>query len=377
MTATASRMTPRISSRHDNADERAGHLARVAVMPTETRYAKSGSVSIAYQVVGDAPLDLVLVPGFVSHVEAAWEEPHLAHFLTRLASFSRLILFDKRGTGMSDPTTGAPTMEERMDDIRAVMDAAGSERAAIFGVSEGGTLSLLFAHTYPDVTQAVVIYGSWARRMSAPDYPWGIKEEQLEGFLGTMADAWSTGEWWRHSPADNDKHRAWWVRYLRLSASPAMAQNVIRMNTKMDLRDLLPTIEVPTLILHRTDDHWIEVEHARYMAERIPGATFVELPGEDHRYWLGDSEAILTQIEVFLTGHKARPRRRDAIGPGALSRREREVALLASRGETAPAIAAKLFISERTVESHLGSAYTKLGVATKAELIRRASEFGL
>ena len=346
-------------------------------MSAETRYARSGSVSIAYQVVGDAPLDLVFVPGFVSHVEAAWEEPHLAHFLTRLASFARVILFDKRGTGMSDPTTDAPTMEERMSDIRAVMDAAGSERAAIFGVSEGGTLALLFANTYPEMTRAVVVYGSWARRMSAPDYPWGIKEEQLEGFLDTMADAWSTGEWWRHSPADDDKHRAWWARYLRMAASPAMAQNVIRMNTKMDLRDLLPKIAVPTLILHRTDDHWIEVEHARYMAKRIPGATFVELPGEDHRYWLGDSEAILTQIEVFLTGRKARPKRKTLIGADALSRREREVALLASRGETAPSIAEKLFISERTVESHLVSVYAKLGVASKAELIRRAPELGL
>jgi pimeloyl-ACP methyl ester carboxylesterase/DNA-binding CsgD family transcriptional regulator len=343
----------------------------------ETRYARSGFISIAYQVVGDAPLDLVFVPGFVSHVEAAWEEPHLAHFLTRLASFSRLIMFDKRGTGMSDPTTDAPTMEERMDDIRAVMDAAGSDRAAIFGVSEGGTLSLLFGLTYPEMTQAVVVYGSWARRMSGPDYPWGIKEEELEGFLDGMHRAWATGEWWRHSPDDDEKHRAWWARYLRMAASPAMAQNVIRMNTKMDLRDLLPTIEVPTLILHRTDDHWIEVQHARYMAEQIPGATYVELPGEDHRYWLGDSEAILTQIEVFLTGRKARPKRRDAIGPDALSRREREVALLASRGETAPAIASRLFISERTVESHLVSVYSKLGVASKAELIRRAAELGL
>lgn len=346
-------------------------------MLPETRYAKAGGVSIAYQVVGDAPLDLVLVPGFVSHVEACWEEPNYAHFLTRLASFSRLILFDKRGTGMSDPVASVPTMEERMQDIQAVMDAAGSKRAAIFGISEGGALSMLFADAHPAMAQALILYGSWARRLRGPDYPWGLDEEQLAEFLENMHRAWATGDWWRQTPYDDEQHRRWWARYLRLSASPAMAQKVIRMNTQMDLRHLLPRVRTPTLILHRSEDQWIEVGHARYMAERIPGATYVELPGEDHRIWLGDVEVILTQVETFLTGQKHRPKRRTEIGPGALSRREREVALLASRGKTAPQIAERLFISERTVESHLVSIYAKLGVASKAELIRRAAEFGL
>jgi pimeloyl-ACP methyl ester carboxylesterase/DNA-binding CsgD family transcriptional regulator len=349
-------------------------------MRPETRYAKSGQVSIAYQVLGDAPIDLVLVPGFVSHVELAWEEPNLAHLLTRLASFARLIVFDKRGTGMSDPATSAPTMQERMDDIRAVMDAVGSRRASIFGVSEGGTLSLLFAHAHPERVRALILYGSWSRRLVGPDYPWGAEQGAFEAFLARMEAAWATGEWWnrgRPSPSDDERHRRWFARYLRTAASPSMAKQVLRMNAQLDVRDLLPEIRVPTLVLHRTDDNWIEAGHGRYLAEHIPGARYVELPGADHRPWVGDVTPILTEVEVFLTGRTHRPKRRVTIGPDALSRREREVALLASRGETAAEIAGRLVISERTVETHLASVYAKLGVRSKAELIRRADEFGI
>ncbi|MDQ1456557.1 MAG: hypothetical protein QOH28_2177 [Actinomycetota bacterium] len=346
----------------------------------ETKYAKSGPVSIAYQVSGDGAVDLVLVPGFVSHVEVAWEEPRLARFLTRLASFSRLIVFDKRGTGMSDPVASPPSMDERMDDIGAVMDAVGSARAAMFGISEGGTLSLLFADAYPDRTQALVLYGSWARRLSGPDYPYGPSAEQLEEVVSGMDRAWASGEWWdggKPSASDDVRHRAWWARYLRMAASPAMAQNVIRMNMRLDVRDVLARIDVPTLILHRTGDSWIDVGHARYLARHIPNASYVELDGSDHRPWLGDVDSIADEIEVFLTGRKSRPRRRTNIGIDALSRREREVAVFASRGETANEIAERLFVSKRTVESHLVSIYAKLGVESKTELIRRASEFGI
>jgi pimeloyl-ACP methyl ester carboxylesterase/DNA-binding CsgD family transcriptional regulator len=346
----------------------------------ETRYAKSGGVSIAYQVHGEGPIDLVYVPGFVSHVEVAWEEPNLAHLFSRLASFARLILFDKRGTGLSDPVTSAPGVEERMDDIRAVMDAAGSARAAIFGTSEGGTLSLLFAHRYPDRATSLILYGSWARRLVAPDYPWGLHPEKLDDFLDRMEEAWATGEWWNRTerdPSDDDAHRQWWARYLRMSASPAMARAVIRMNTQVDLRHLLPMVSVPTLILHRAGDNWIGVDHGRYLARGIRGAKYVELPGTDHRLWLGDVEPILAEVEIFLTGRRHRPRQRVSVGSGALSRREHEVALLASRGQTAAQIAKHLFISERTVETHLSSVYAKLGLRSKGELILRAPEFGI
>jgi pimeloyl-ACP methyl ester carboxylesterase/DNA-binding CsgD family transcriptional regulator len=345
-----------------------------------TQYAKSGSVSIAYQVLGDGPTDLVLVPGFVSHVEVAWEEPRLARFLTRLAAFARLIVFDKRGTGMSDPVANPPSMDERMDDIGAVMDATGSARAAIFGISEGGTLSLLFADSHPERTQAVVLYGSWARRLVGPDYPYGPSAEELEDVIDGMARAWATGEWWdggKSNAFDDARHRAWWARYLRMAASPAMAQNVIRMNMRLDIRDVLPRIDVPALILHRTGDSWIDVGHARYVAQHLPNATYVELPGSEHRPWLGDVDAIADEIEVFLTGRKSRPRRRTDVGVDSLSRREHEVALLAARGETAQEIADQLFMSKRTVESHLVTIYAKLGIRAKSELIRRAAEFGI
>jgi pimeloyl-ACP methyl ester carboxylesterase/DNA-binding CsgD family transcriptional regulator len=345
-----------------------------------TQYAKSGQVNVAYQVVGHGPVDLVLVPGFVSHVEVAWEEPRLAHLLSRLASFSRLIVFDKRGTGMSDPVADPPSMAERMDDIRAVMDAVGSARGTMFGVSEGGTLSLLFAHAHPERCESVVLYGSWARRLAGPDYPYGPTAADLDAVVAGMDAAWASGEWWdggTPSPSDDSRHRVWWARYLRMAASPAMAQNVIRMNMRMDIRDLLPTITQPVLILHRTEDTWIDVGHSRYLAEHLPAASYVELPGADHRPWLGDSDAIAAEVEVFLTGRRSRPRRRTELGVDALSRREQEVAVLTAGGATALEIASHLGISKRTVESHLVSVYEKLGVGSKNELIRRwATEFG-
>ena len=350
-------------------------------MRPETRYARSGGLSIAYQVVGDGPLDLLLVHGFVSHLDVAWEEPHLSQFLNRLASFSRLILFDKRGTGLSDPVGEPPTFAERMDDIRAVLDAVGSERAALFGISEGGPLSIVFASTYPERTTALIAYGSYARWLRDDDYPWGRTPEQYADFLAGIERAWQTGEWWmRHNPTAlaEEPYRRWWARYLRAAASPGMAMALVRMNSEIDVRDLLPAVPVPTLILHRTNELWFDVGNARYLAQRIPGATLVELPGVDHVPWVGDAEAVLKEVEGFLVG--ARPRRRGpafGVGTAALTQREREIVRLAVDGLTALAIAKRLVISDRTVETHLANAYVKLGVASRLELARRADELGL
>lgn len=207
-----------------------------------------------------------------------------------------------------------------------------------------------------------------------------MRAEELDRFLAGMSAAWATGEWWNRdnpSPLDDERHRRWWARYLRMSASPAMAQAVLRMNTQLDLRDLLPDIRVRTLVLHRAGDNWIGVEHGRYLAEHLPDARYVELPDVDHRIWVGDVDVILDHVEVFLTGRRHRPRRRTETGADALSRREREVALLASRGETAARIAARLCIGERTVETHLASVYAKLGVHSRTDLVREAERFGL
>jgi pimeloyl-ACP methyl ester carboxylesterase/DNA-binding CsgD family transcriptional regulator len=350
-------------------------------MRPETGYAKSGNVSIAYQVVGQGPLDLVLVHGFVSHLDAAWEEPHLSQFLNRLASFSRLILFDKRGTGLSDPVSEPPTFAERMDDVRAVMDAVGSERAALMGISEGGPLSIVFSCTHPERTTALIAYGSYARWLADVDYPWGRSPEQFAGFLKGIERAWETGEWWiSHNPTAlaNPRYREWWARYLRASASPGMATALVKMNSQIDVRDMLPGVSVPTLILHRTMEQWFDIGNARYLAERIPGARLVELPGVDHVPWVGDAEAVLREVEVFLTGTRTRPRGAAfGIGAQALTRREREVVRLAIEGESALAIARRLYISDRTVETHLANAYIKLGVASRVELARRAEALGI
>ena len=350
-------------------------------MLPETRYAKSGDLSIAYQVIGTGPFDLLLVHGFVSNLEVAWEEPHLAQFLNRLASFSRLILFDKRGTGLSDPVAEPPSFAQRMDDIRAVLDAAGSERAALFGISEGGPLSIVFACTSPERTTALIAYGSYARWLRDKDYPWGRTPEQFKDFLAGIDRAWETGEWWtQHNPTAlaDERYRKWWARYLRAAASPGMAKALVMMNSQIDVRDILPGVQVPTLILHRREEKWFDVGNARYLARRIPGAQLVELPGIDHVPWVGDAEPVLKEVELFLTGAQHRPRGAAfGIGAQALTRREREIVRMAIDGQTALAIARRLYISERTVETHLANAYVKLGVQSRLELARRASELGI
>jgi pimeloyl-ACP methyl ester carboxylesterase len=281
-----------------------------------TRYAKSGEYSIAYQVAGDGPLDLVYVPGFVSHVESMWDDPDFARFLDRLASFSRLIMFDKRGTGLSDrvPVKLLPTLEERMDDVRAVMDAAGSERAALFGVSEGGPMSMLFATTYPERVSALVLYGTYARRVKAIDYPWAPTLEEQRSRLEAVESDWGgpvNVEIWAPSNVNDERFKRWWAQFLRLGASPAAARAVLEMNLEIDVRDILPAIRVPTLVMHRTGDRRIDIGGGRYLAERIPNARFVELEGVDHLVWVGDSEAVAEEIGEFLTGtrHVAEPSR--------------------------------------------------------------------
>jgi pimeloyl-ACP methyl ester carboxylesterase len=281
-----------------------------------TRYAKSGEYSIAYQVVGDAPLDLVYVPGFVSHVESAWDDPDYARFLDRLASFSRLILFDKRGTGLSDrvPVKLLPTLEERMDDVRAVMDAAGSERAALFGVSEGGPMSMLFATTYPERVSALVLYATYAKRVRSAGYPWAPTLEEHRERLEAVERDWGgpvdVGVW-APSNANDERFNRWWAQFLRLGASPAAARAVLEMTLEIDVRDILPAIRVPTLVLHRQGDRRIDVGGSRYVAERIPNARYVELDGIDHLVWVGDSDAVADEIGEFLTGtrHVAEPSR--------------------------------------------------------------------
>ncbi|MGQ0671110.1 MAG: adenylate/guanylate cyclase domain-containing protein [Actinomycetota bacterium] len=272
----------------------------------EARYAKSGDVSVAYSVVGDGPFDLVFVSGWVlSVLESAWEGP-AADTLSRLASFSRLILFDKRGTGLSDRTTGIPDLETRMDDIRTVMNAVGSKRAAIMGVSEGGPMTLLFAATYPERTAAAVLYGTGASNVKAEDYPWGVsREEGLEKIRQVSAKV-GTQEWldekleqFAPSFAHDEGVKRWWRRWVLTSASPGAVLALARMNVEIDARHTLSAICVPTLVIHPVGDEVVYIGEGRYMAERIPGAEMVELPGEDHAWWFRPEE-IGREVERFL-----------------------------------------------------------------------------
>jgi len=282
-----------------------------AFSPPPVHYARSRDVNIAYQVLGDGPLDLVFVMGWISHLDYFWTEPSFARFLRRLASFSRLIVFDKRGTGLSDRVGDLPTLEQRMDDVRAVLDAVGSKRAALCGVSEGGPMCSLYAATYPDKTAALVMIGTYARRIWDPECPWAPTREAREVFLRSIQQEWGNPVGIAErapSRAHDPEFRDWWARYLRLGASPGAAAALTRMNTEIDVRQVLPMIRVPTLVIHRTGDLCLKVEEGRYVASRIPGAKFVELPGIDHLPFVGDQDAILDAIEEFLTGsHSANP----------------------------------------------------------------------
>ena len=278
---------------------------RMLAMP-ETRYVEStGRVNIAYQVAGDGPVDLVFVMGWVSHIEYFWTEPRFSRFLRRLSAFSRVILLDKRGTGLSDrvPNDQLPTIEQRMEDVHAVMDRVGSERAVICGVSEGGCMSAVFAATYPERAEALVMIGSYARRLWAPDYPWGPTPEQRGVLLRAIREQWGGPvglEERAPSVASDPEFRDWWSAYLRLGASPGAALALTTMNSETDIRNVLPLVRVPALVLHRTGDLCLKVEEGRHLASLIPGAKFVELPGSDHLPFVGDQESILEEIEQFL-----------------------------------------------------------------------------
>jgi class 3 adenylate cyclase/dienelactone hydrolase len=272
------------------------------------RYARSGDVNIAYQVTGEGEFDLVLVPGFFSHLEVDWEHPRHAHFLERLGSFARLICFDKRGTGLSDRAVGLPDFETRMDDVRAVMDAAGSTSAALFGYSEGGPMSILFAATYPERTRALVLYGTYAKRSDPDDdYPWAPTWNERVRIAHELEETWGDNvDISTMVPNADPAETAWFARRGRASLSPAGARDLILMNSQADVRNVLRAVHCPTIVLHRVDDRDSRAAEGRYIAERIPGARFVELSGDVHVPWV-DSGPILDEIEEFLTGVRPSP----------------------------------------------------------------------
>jgi class 3 adenylate cyclase len=277
-------------------------------MDSETHYAQSADgTKIAYHVHGDGASNLVFVSGFVSHAELVWEEPAIAGFLRRLASFSRLVTYDKRGQGLSDRLGRAPTLEESMDDLRAVMDAAECERAAIFGISEGGPMSALFAATHPGRISSLVLYGTYARLTATSGYPEGMRGERFQEWTRTVEREWGGAvgvEFWAPSEAGNREFEHWWARLLRQGTSPSGAIDLLRLYLEIDVRSVLGAIRAPTLVLHRRGDRMVPLRLGRYLAEHIPDAGLVELAGEDHLVFVGDSGALLDEVEEFLVGSR-------------------------------------------------------------------------
>lgn len=276
-------------------------------MIPQTRYAQSDSISIAYQVFGEGPIDLVLVPGWVSNIDVFWDEPIVVRFLQQLAEFGRVILFDKRGTGLSDRVTDTPTLEERMDDVRSVMDKVDSRKAALVGYSEGGPMCVLFSATYPQRTHSVVMIGSYARRRSCVDYPFGESEETTNRLFRMLQTEWG-------GPLDIDERAPtlasdmrfsrWWARFLRSGASPTAVQALMQANAEIDIRHILESVRVPTLVMHATRDRIIPIDAGRYLAENIPGAKFVEIDADDHLPFGDGAERIIAEMEHFLTGRR-------------------------------------------------------------------------
>ena len=276
-------------------------------MEVETHYADSGGVSIAYQVHGDGPVDLVLVPGFVSQVELLTEDPGVARFFRGLTAFSRMLVFDKRGQGLSDRPGRPPTLEESMDDLKAVIDAAGFERPAIFGVSEGGPMSTLYAATYPNDVSALILFGTFARMLETSDFPHGIPAETLDRWGAVVRRDWGSPvalEIWAPSRVGDREFERWWARLLRQGTSPAGAIALMDLYREMDVRAILPAIDVPALVLHRTGDRMVPVAQGHYLAESIPGARLVELEGEDHLPFASDLDLVLEEVEEFLVGSR-------------------------------------------------------------------------
>jgi class 3 adenylate cyclase/pimeloyl-ACP methyl ester carboxylesterase len=280
--------------------------------PPEIRYARNGEICLAYQDFGSGAETMMGLPGVVSNIEVVWEDRLAARWLRRFGSFCRFIHFDKRGVGMSDRSVANPTMEERVDDLRAVMDAAGVERAVIGGISEGGLMGAFFAAMYPERTAGLILYGAMAVMGYDPELPWTLPEETYQALMQEWADKWGTPEsltvpWFCTSRVGDEEYRRWMNRYERQCCPPSALLAITRLNRQLDIRHVLENIRVPTLVLHRRGDIPVPVEHGRYLAEHIPGATYVELDGVDHFPWHGDQDAVSDEMEQFVTGRRSPP----------------------------------------------------------------------
>lgn len=346
----------------------------------QVKYAQGQNIHIALQSGGEGPLDIILVPGYVSQCETAWEEPSLSDFLSRLCAFSRVTIFDKRGTGLSDrtPSDRQATLEERMEDLSIVLDDIVAEKPVLFAWCEGGGMALKFAATYPNRVSALVLVNSSPRLRWADDYPQGFDDVILESFLKAMEEEWGSGAGaalFAPSLADDARFRAWFAKAQRRSSTPGAIAETLRMQFDRDVRDVLPEVQIPTLVMHRLGDLTVSVEHGRYLRDALPNARYVELEGPDHMFWVGERGVLIDAIFSFLSetlGLRLRATRRSGVdgvvGWESLTPVEHAVVRLVAEGLTNPQIGERLFISKRTVQAHLARIFVKLGVRSRAEL---------
>lgn len=304
-----------------------------------TRYTKSGRINIAYQVIGDGPIDLVYIPGWISNIDLMWDCRQLVKFFNGITKFARLILFDKRGTGLSDRVSELSTLEDRMDDIRAVMDAVGSQKAVLFGHSEGGSVSALFAATYPNRVKSLITFGVFAKRRWSENYPWAPTDEERQKVYDMIEKNWGSGEMDLVSLAPSMKQDPvfmnWLASYFRSGASPSAALALTKMNTEVDIIDILNTIEVPSLFMCRTGDIDVKVEESKFMAEKIKGAKLLEFSGNDHLFWVGNTEEVIQEITEFVTGGKVIDRFDKTLSTILFTEIEDSIEWLVKMGESA------------------------------------------
>lgn len=352
----------------------------VAVEPIpEIQYTRSGDYYLAYQVFGDGPKTLLFASGFLSHLELMWEEPGLAQYFRRLSQSARVILFDKRGVGLSDRVGVTPTAEETVEDIVVILDAVGCEKATLMSVSEGGPIVIMFAATYPGRTAQLILYGTMPKWIRSYDYPWALSRSQYDSWLAHLIDNWGSAVSLQHfapSRAEEAAFQSWWAKMLRHSATPGSVKGVLEALREIDVRPVLPHVHVPTLVLHRTGDKAVPVAGGRFLAQNLPNSRFIELSGQDHWWWVGDYEAILDEVNDFMSEPSATSTSLPPIIE-SLTEREMDVLRLIAAGYTNQQIADELILTLGTVKTYTSHIYGKLNVENRTQAIAAARKQGL
>ncbi len=345
----------------------------------QTQYIRSGDIYLAYQVFGDGPQSLLFASGFLSHLELIWEEPELNQFLRQLSQFARVILFDKRGVGLSDRVGVPPTAEETMEDMLVILNAVGCDNATLMSVSEGGPVAIMFAATYPTRTSRLILYGTMPKWVRSYDYPWALSRSQYDKWLALMIENWGSPislNQFAPSRADDPAFQAWWGKMLRQAATPGSIKDVLDALREMDVRPVLPHVHVPSLVLHRKGDKAVPLAGGRLLAQYLPNCHFVELSGQDHFWWIGDTNAILHEIEQFLSEKIVNPNNPlPLVEP--LTEREMDVLRLIAAGYTNQQIADELVLTLGTVKSYTSHIYSKLNVDNRTQAITAARKQGL